>query len=268
MPILYNFLKGFVISQWWISLGGGFLSYAYFKVFQMDKGWLHAAYIASCIFLLYSFQRLYKIQTNTSNPKRLHWYAKYIHFIYGSIFTALLVVGFASFYLEFTLDYLLVNLLMGILAVAYIVPIFGLPLRKIPVLKIFLVAFVWTFFLFLPTDFHWNQFDFKWMGLMVLFFIAITIPFDIRDYRLDSLSMKTIPQMVGVNYAKWLAVSLMIMVYFGLHFLIPQHFGSLIWLMIFMFFLFQKKIYHAFILHSLVFDGMILYLGLALYCIS
>ncbi len=79
-------------------------------------------------------------------------------------------------------------------------------LREIPTLKIFLIAFVWSLVsVGLVAAEHDILFTGEVMGLFLtrfFFVLAITIPFDIRDLKLDNPAMKTIPQRYGVPQAK------------------------------------------------------------------
>lgn len=79
-------------------------------------------------------------------------------------------------------------------------------LREIPTLKIFLIAFVWSLVTVgLVAVEHNILFTGEVIGLFLtrfFFVLAITIPFDIRDLKLDHPAMKTIPQRYGVPQAK------------------------------------------------------------------
>ncbi len=89
---------------------------------------------------------------------------------------------------------------------------FPLPLRGIPVLKVFLIAYVWaSISSFLPaitahepvlTQTHLLIFTAHF-----LFIIAITLPFDIRDFRVDHKNtLITFPQWIGIKRTKQLAL--------------------------------------------------------------
>jgi len=106
---------------------------------------------------------------------------------------------------------------LGIISTLYNVPkktkgIFYFPLRSIPVLKIFLIAYVWaSISSFLPSILA-NEQVFTLQIFLVfiahlLFIFSIAIQFDIRDYQLDSKNaLITFPQLFGVILAKLLAI--------------------------------------------------------------
>jgi hypothetical protein len=82
--------------------------------------------------------------------------------------------------------------------------------RQIPGLKLIIIAFTWAcvtvcFPLFASNLFHSEG---VWIVFIqrLLFIIAITIPFDIRDVRLDLPDLKTLPQLIGVGNSKGLAI--------------------------------------------------------------
>ena len=80
------------------------------------------------------------------------------------------------------------------------------PLRKLPFLKIFLIAYVWagsTYVMPLFQEVPLNS-DFA-LGFIerFLFLFSITIPFDIKDYEDDKrLKLSTIPNVYGIKTAK------------------------------------------------------------------
>lgn len=78
-------------------------------------------------------------------------------------------------------------------------------LRYVSLLKIFMIAFVWAGVTVFFID------DFTFIGVLyfielVLFVIALTIPFDIRDVNFDDGSIKTLPIVLGVFRTKFMAI--------------------------------------------------------------
>lgn len=92
-------------------------------------------------------------------------------------------------------------------------------LRDIPGIKIYLIGIVWGLSC---AVIPWMESDLKSEHIVllttgfVLYIIGITIPFDIRDIKLDELDKKTIPQIIGVNYSKLIALFLMGVTFFFL----------------------------------------------------
>lgn len=93
---------------------------------------------------------------------------------------------------------------LTILTLLYTLPSkFNLGLRWFPSLKIFAISLSWTV-LVLPLqsiNILGVEIMFKQGLLTFLFIIALTIPFDIRDMNNDSITLKTIPQLLGIQNA-------------------------------------------------------------------
>ncbi|AFU69288.1 prenyltransferase family protein UbiA-like protein [Psychroflexus torquis ATCC 700755] len=114
---------------------------------------------------------------------------------------------------------------MGILTLLYVLPF--LPktknLRDVSGLKIFVIALVWTgttvVLPFFETGQGYNLLATETMYYALSRFfliIVLTIPFEIRDTKLDSLYLKTLPQWVGVRSAKVIGVLLSLLSLFFL----------------------------------------------------
>ena len=116
------------------------------------------------------------------------------------------------------LDQLLVFFVLGCLALWYYRPFFGVRLRCIPSFKIFWIAFLWVAVLYAGFIFSDRGFfdlftSEVWIHFLGLYFLvlAITVPFDVRDFRLDSVSLRTLPQLFGVFGSKVFGVLFLMM---------------------------------------------------------
>ena len=102
-----------------------------------------------------------------------------------------------------------------------------------------------------------------------LFVVAITLPFDIRDVDFDDATLKTIPQVLGVIYAKRFGI-LCLMLFVGMEFFktLTDSFGFREHLMIatlVLIFLMrankdQNKYYSAFLVESIPIVWLLLHL--------
>jgi len=90
-----------------------------------------------------------------------------------------------------------------------------LTLRELPYIKIFMISITWAIVtLIIPLVYANVSIDFKVyieFFIRVSFVMAITLPFDIRDVKSDSVKMKTIPQILGVSNTKVLSYILIIL---------------------------------------------------------
>lgn len=117
---------------------------------------------------------------------------------------------------------------LGLISTLYNVPektksSFHLPFRSIPALKIFLIAYVWSSMSsFLPAIIaHEQVFTSQSMLIFLahlLFIISITLPFDIRDFKIDRKNdLITFPHLIGIIPTKLLAVACLISFTFIIH---------------------------------------------------
>ena len=99
-----------------------------------------------------------------------------------------------------------------IISALYVLKIKSRTLREFPHLKSHLIAFSWMAVIVLFPSIN----EGKVSSLILvapahyLYTLALTIPFDIRDLKYDHPSQKTIPQVLGVLWAKLVAVGLVV----------------------------------------------------------
>ncbi len=105
----------------------------------------------------------------------------------------------------------------GIISLGYVLPILGdqKRLRDLSYIKIFLIAIVWAWVTVWLPALELNAYNNTFVYLMLLeralFVFAITLPFDIRDLKVDAFSkVPTIPFRIGVQKTKWLAYLLLV----------------------------------------------------------
>ena len=97
-----------------------------------------------------------------------------------------------------------------LLAGAYIWPLFGFPLRKIPYAKTFLIAITWMLITYLLPAFPWKEGT--WIGALerILACICICLPFDVQDAPDDKARhIKTIP--LSIKYTPLMMASLLLL---------------------------------------------------------
>lgn len=120
------------------------------------------------------------------------------------------------FSLDFNFYELLVLLPFLLTSVFYVVPLSPniRGLRNIPGLKLFLISITWAgVTLYFPlTVAGLQSMEGIWIIFLqrLLFIMAITIPFDIRDAQFDIADLKTVPQMIGIDNSKVVATVAMI----------------------------------------------------------
>ena len=162
----------------------------------------------------YNFIRYYELFKNQSMV-----YTPFIHGMLGISFCLLGVGLFCFVFFPFSVQIL--SLAVGALVLLYTLP-FGKAngnFRNYGGLKIYLVALSWVLITVgLPSlylDFF-STFS-LWMALIQFVFILVAIqPFDIRDLKLDLVSLNTWPQRFGIRKTKWLGTVLLFLLIIGM----------------------------------------------------
>jgi hypothetical protein len=169
-------------------------------------------------FLLYNFDSLlpYKLQQQATFSERRAWAERHKKVIVSLMGLA----GVGALYLFFRTVFYKYNILLlghlALLSLLYSLPVLPIrgkywPLRHIPLLKIFLIAYVWTCVTVWLPLLAYNQPIFTgevWLLFLrrFLFILAITIIFDIRDVERDrATGTITLPGTIGVKRARYIA---------------------------------------------------------------
>lgn len=170
-----------------------------------------------------------------------------IIFLFVFVFLCLFLLGFVFFY--FSLFSELLFFLTLLLVLLYCLPLPGLKinLRGFKGLKIHLVALSWVLItVFLPLSLEGKSIKYFSLvyGLQRYFFvIAATLPFEIRDLKLDHPNLSTWPQRWGVKNTKVMGFILLILsIFLELWFELTSDFQITIFtIMLLMIFIFISK---------------------------
>lgn len=141
------------------------------------------------IFITYFSGYLYTKYQNTK-----HFYKIFILNIIAGIFSAVLIIFNHN---EIRLVKWLIIVILGLLYNSFFLETY---IRKIPLLKVFYVGFVWALvncWLTLP------EFNIPVFFISFFFVTALVLPFDIRDMKSDTV--ETFPKLIGVQNTKYLA---------------------------------------------------------------
>jgi hypothetical protein len=92
--------------------------------------------------------------------------------------------------------------ILGVFAVLFLISIsyVVLKIREIPLIKAVLIAFCWMMVATVIPDYSHSSLETHSFFSFFLF-LGLTIPADIKDLNFDSKSLKTIPQIIGINAA-------------------------------------------------------------------
>ena len=192
-----------------ISIGSVFIVLRTMLLLELKIDWDLLVFVFFSTLFTYNISKLIPLRYSTTENYaynfRNEWNLKNEKLLrYLSIIPFFIVVIFAF---NLKLNQILFLTHLGFISVFYAIPFLkGKSLRSIPIAKIFLIAYVWAAISILPSI-SCNREIFLIFIENLFFVIAITIPFDIRDYTRDlSQNIKTIPLALGVEKAKYLAV--------------------------------------------------------------
>lgn len=199
-------LKVIIDSNIFIALSGVALTFASQVQLGLDLQIYNYVYVIFFgILLEYNLHKFYAVIKNNEEIKseKYSW-AKNNKYIYFSI----IIIAFIFliyFFINLKTNIILYLIPFAILNLLYSLPIFKkIKIRKIPLIKIFLIAFVWTFVTvnipFIYSEVRLSNAIYLLFLERFIFIIAITIPFDIRDIQQDKINgVKTIPYFLGEN---------------------------------------------------------------------
>ena len=181
---------------------------------DLENWYLYGLFAFFSTFSVYNGQRLIKSTYPTQTPW-LMWVQRNEKSLYLATFASglltfscLLLIG------KISLDSVILLLVSGVVSLFYVIPIKGVIMREIPYIKIYLIAITWAVVLILFPML--NEGKFEWSVVLHalahgLFIISAAIPFDIRDVKFDHDSHKTIPQVIGIRWAKLISAVLLLL---------------------------------------------------------
>ncbi len=166
-------------------------------------------------FCVYNSHRLVKASFETKTPW-LKWVSRHKKLILNlSVLSGLIsVLYFIKLINEIRITIIALIIVAVCIAFFYVIRLGQKNIRELPYLKIHSIAFTWTAIIVLFPIMNENVLNSQVLLYFIpahyLYFMAIAIPFDIRDLKHDLPTQKTIPQVIGVKNAKILAVVLLI----------------------------------------------------------
>ena len=212
------------VSMVWQSrllLGGHAIAIDYFSCFVFF----------STLFL-YAIHRIVGITRlkDFFEVERYHVISSFRHHIIIYAMIAAVACLYCFFFLDRRLQMALV--LPGILSLAYVIPFWGnrKRLRDVNFVKIFVIALVWAYITVILPALEMSKAMEPMLALMYLertvFIFAITVPFDIRDMKVDTFNkVQTLPTRLGLNKSIHLALGAIgaFMLFAGINFLMGNY---------------------------------------------
>jgi len=229
--LINNLIKALVFGNLIVAFSGALLSSSFAKLVSIDSYIEYGLFTFFGILGLYNYHRLSKMNT-LINTELKDWCLRHKSLLLAlttfSFFCALFLVQLLIIDIEAVMLLLIPTV---ILSSWYVIPIFSIRLRDIPFVKAPLVALSWTSVLIafpLVNQYSLTVNDYYRILAFVLYFLALTIPFDIRDKHVDMKNQRTLPQVVGNALSKVLALlfllgfySIFAIIYEELRFSVP-----------------------------------------------
>lgn len=242
---LYNLV---VDSQIWVS------------ICAMSLAWYYQIVLG-----IYSPQLLYVTFFSTLAAYNLAVYqkGKCVYCRGFLIIVGLVLSAYFSFsFLAWKAVWLL--LVLGGLSLFYSFPWLKFGFRRVPMLKIFLIAFVWAgTIIIVPTVNDGGLINPKIIFFFIqvfLFVIGITIPFDIRDLADDDLKLMTIPQKWDIRNSKIIAIFCLILsgllLFYLIRFDVIPIIGFVVAILYAIFLVFESKPSHSFWYYGFWLEGV------------
>ena len=186
---------------------------------KIEWNWLLGLVFSATLFV-YALHRIIGISKvhEFLDMERYAVIAKFKHHI--TFYAILAGLGGAISFWKVGLPIQLSLIIPGIISLGYVLPFLKNKkrLRDFDHIKIFLIAIVWAWVtVILPAlEIGKGLAIETWLMSIerALFIFAITLPFDIRDLKVDAHSeVKTIPAVIGIKKTKWLGVGVLILAF-------------------------------------------------------
>lgn len=197
-----------------VAMGAGVLALGWSSFLGLDDAFIFSSLITFSVFSVYNAHRIYKCERKLSQPEMNDWYAKNKGLVKSVFFISFMLLLLCLRMLDLTFSQYTLLGIGTLFSTWYVVPIFSFRLREISLLKAPLVALVWTGILVVFPQLKTMHFTLDFMAYALAFFcyfLALSIPFDVRDLSLDATTQDTIPMVLGVGKSRWLAVLLLVL---------------------------------------------------------
>lgn len=176
---MFRFL---IYSNLWVAICFSLLTYLGFVQREIFPDYYYLAFSFFSVLGVYNLQRWIKLSTHDSSSSRDQWLSdrKIQLLVFGGI--SIILSGLAYALSDFADWQVIIS--CSVLTFLYLPPkqLQFLELRKFPLIKLFLVGAVWSI-LSLPDLFYLEDYGVAFFRM--LWIVAITIPFDLRDVYKD-----------------------------------------------------------------------------------
>lgn len=216
MQFFKKIVDFYIFSNIHVAIAGFCLTEITLDKFEILES-LTSIFVALSIVISYNFIRFFEIKY-----RRLEWFKNWFlsykkSLLVLSLLSALLLVRIV-FFSSFKITSLIILFPFAFMTLFYVIPLFKIgkiefSFRNFPSIKIISIAIAWAgitvLFPLYEAGYEFNSIVYLEFAQRFLFLMVIIIPFDIRDVYIDSKSLKTIPQLLGVSNSKILGYLLL-----------------------------------------------------------
>ncbi|WP_266203426.1 UbiA family prenyltransferase [Pontibacter kalidii] len=220
----YRLLEGLLYSSVFIAFCGFALTVETYLLAELPVSWAMAVFVFLATLFTYNMSSVQSILRRPNQPEKRYdpiWSQRHKKelAVLGLLSIAVAVGVYFWFNLRINLWFVLH---LAVISVGYTVPVLYKrrrvrPLRSVPLLKVFLIAYVWAvvtaLFPLLDAGLEVWQPEALWLFLRrFLFILALALLFDIRDYAYDrDMNTLTFPGWIGVRNTKRLSLGLLLL---------------------------------------------------------
>ena len=232
--LIKKFIDLIFYSNLWIALCASAMCWQtqFILTGKTELNWLLGLIFFATLFL-YALHRIIGI-SKVHEFLELERYAVISKFKHHITFYAILAgLGGAWCFWNISFDLKIALFAPGLISLGYVIPFLGgnKRLRDLNHIKIFLIAFVWAWVTVILPAMEVGLFYERNIWLMamerVLFIFSITLPFDIRDLKVDTHGeVKTIPAVIGIKKTKQLGAVVLFLTFLISLFLFMGNFYS------------------------------------------
>jgi len=205
-----------IFTNIWVSLSVFCFTSFTFLFFEINYSLEYAILTGTTTLFAYNFQRLLKIPNYNEHKSYRHWW---IEKNKKTIFSFSIISALASFvlaYIALTVAIILYSAPFIIFVLLYAYSSDKVKaIREIPFTKNIIISIVWTWVIavmpFLLFKITFSSIHYTYIALVFLLVLALCIPFDIRDVKLDQGKVKTIATQYGVKKAKIVSQMLLLL---------------------------------------------------------
>lgn len=212
-------MKHFVFGNWWIGLCAAALAQlSYNELGGAGLQWQLMVAVLGATVLIYNMNMLSglkELRNSGTSSLRHHWFLENEELLMAQLGAGCVLA--TGFFLLNTRSWLLIAP-TSLVALLYVLPLTGgRRLREIGLWKVFLISVVWGV---VTVAFPAMQLEVlpAWPEVLwlmmerILFVMAITIPFDVRDLATDAQKgVRTLPSILGWKRALALAASILLL---------------------------------------------------------